>query len=46
MIARGKPLSPDVDGALRFLNIGHEWIVRGFTELTTPEMHSKWDRKQ
>lgn len=46
MIARGKPLSPDVDGALRFLNIGHEWIVRGFTELTTPEMHAKWDRKQ
>lgn len=46
MIARGKPLTPDVDGALAFLNIGHEWIVRGFTELTTPEMHSKWDRKR
>lgn len=46
MVARGEPLSPDVDGALGFLNIGHEWVVRGFTELTTAEMHAKWDRKQ
>jgi len=46
MVARGKPVSPDIDGALRFLKIGHEWIVRGFTELTTSEMHAKWERTQ
>jgi len=46
MIARGKPRSPDVDGALAFLQLGHEWIVRGFTEITTPEMHVKWNRTQ
>jgi hypothetical protein len=46
MIARGKPRSPDMDGALAFLGVGHEWIVRGFAEITTPEMHTKWKRTQ
>jgi len=23
----------------------HEWIVRGFTDLTTPEAHQKWERE-
>lgn len=44
LVARGKPLSNDLPGAGRFLDIGHEWIVRGFTEITTPEMHKKWGR--
>jgi len=46
MIARGKPDSQTIDGAFGFLNRGHEWIVRGFVELTTSAMHAKWDRKQ
>lgn len=46
LIARGKPRSPDMDGALAFLRLGHEWIVRGFAEITTPEMHAKWNRTQ
>jgi uncharacterized protein (TIGR04255 family) len=46
LIARGKPLAPDIDGALAFLNIGHEWIVNGFAELTTTEMQAKWERRQ
>ena len=46
MIARGKPLSPSIDSALDFLRIGHQWIVLGFAEITTPEMHAKWNRKQ
>jgi uncharacterized protein (TIGR04255 family) len=41
---RGMPASPEVASALKFLDIGHEWIVRGFAELTTPEMHAKWKR--
>jgi uncharacterized protein (TIGR04255 family) len=24
----------------------HEWIVRGFTDLTTPEAHQKWEREK
>ncbi len=46
MIARGKPLSPDLDGAFAFLRLGHEWIVRGFDEITTPAMHAKWNKTQ
>jgi uncharacterized protein (TIGR04255 family) len=46
LIARGKPRSPDIDGAIAFLRLGHEWIVRGFAEITTTEMHAKWKRTQ
>lgn len=46
MIARGRPRSSDIDGAIAFLRLGHEWIVRGFAEITTPEMHAKWKRTQ
>lgn len=46
MIARGKPIGSGIDGAITFLRLGHEWIVRGFTEITTPEMHTKWKRTQ
>jgi uncharacterized protein (TIGR04255 family) len=46
LTARGRPLSPDVAGAREFLNIGHRWIVQGFTTLTTPAMHSLWERTQ
>lgn len=41
LTARGKPLDNTTDGALAFLDIGHEWIVRGFAELTTPAMREK-----
>ena len=36
MIARGKPSSSDIGGAIGFLRLGDEWIVRGFAETTTP----------
>lgn len=37
---------PDGSDMLGWLEVAHEWIVRGFTELTTPEAHSKWKRMQ
>lgn len=46
MTARGKPLAAGVDGVLGFLDLGHEWIVQGFTNLTTVPMHEKWGRTQ
>jgi uncharacterized protein (TIGR04255 family) len=46
LTARGRPLSPDVTGVHRFLDLGHVWIVRGFTTLTTPHMHEIWERTQ
>jgi uncharacterized protein (TIGR04255 family) len=44
LTARGKPVGVGLDGAFGFLDIGHEWIVRGFAELTTPDMHRAWER--
>lgn len=45
LTARGAPLSPDLEGAYRFFGLGHEWIVRGFTSITTQEMHQVWERE-
>jgi uncharacterized protein (TIGR04255 family) len=42
LTARGKPVGKGLDGAFAFLDLGHEWIVRGFKDLTTLEMHQIW----
>jgi hypothetical protein len=44
LTARGAPLAPNIDGAFAFFDLGREWIVRGFADLTTPEMHRAWER--
>lgn len=46
LTARGRPDGDTVDGVMRFLDRGHEAIVRGFASITTPEMHRVWERKQ
>ena len=46
LAARGRPLGPGLDGIRAFLDLGHEWIVRGFATLTTTDMHKRWDRIQ
>jgi uncharacterized protein (TIGR04255 family) len=46
LTARGAPSPQDIDGVRQWLDLGHEWVVRGFTSLTTPEMHKKWGRTQ
>lgn len=46
LTARGEPPSPDAAGLLAFHDLGHEWIVRGFTDLTTERMHEEWGRYQ
>jgi uncharacterized protein (TIGR04255 family) len=45
LTARGKPASPNLDGILDWFDLGHEWIVRGFTDFTSEEMHKHWERK-
>ncbi len=45
LIARGKPIGEGIDGVLGFMDIGHEWIVRGFTSITTASMHELWGKK-
>ncbi len=42
--ARGRPDGDGVDGVLRFLDTGRQWIVRGFAALTTERMHEIWGR--
>lgn len=44
LTARGVPTSDSVSGILEFLDKGHEWIVRGFADCTTPRMHMVWGR--
>lgn len=43
--ARGAPCGDGIDGVLRFLDLGREWVVRGFASTTTPEMHRLWGRR-
>jgi uncharacterized protein (TIGR04255 family) len=45
LTARGRPADVGTDAVLRFLDRGHEAIVRGFASITTPEMHALWGRK-
>ncbi len=42
LTARGKPGSSSLEDILAWFDAAHEWIVRGFAELTTPEMHKVW----
>ncbi len=44
LVARGAPTKTSKDGVLGFTDRAHEWIVRGFTSVTTPGMHKKWER--
>jgi uncharacterized protein (TIGR04255 family) len=32
--------------ALEALDLGREWVVRAFAELTSEEMHERWEREQ
>lgn len=46
LTARGKPLESSIDASLLWIDLGHEWVVRGFSSLTRSEMHEKWGRIQ
>ena len=44
--AKGRPASgADID-VLSWMDLGREWIVRGFTDLTSPEAHKLWKRRR
>ena len=46
LIARGKPDSSDTPDIIQWMNLGREWIVRGFTDITTDSMHKLWLRER
>jgi len=43
LTARGMPAERGPDQALAWLDLGHEWIVNGFYDLTSPDMHGEWE---
>jgi uncharacterized protein (TIGR04255 family) len=46
LTARGAPLGPGIDGVVGFFNLAHRYIVTGFADLTTNEMHEVWGRRR
>lgn len=44
LTARVLPKSPDNKDVLEAINIGHEWVVRGFADITSKSMHQVWER--
>jgi len=44
LTARGQLKTRDLASALAGIDLGHEWVVRGFASLTRPEMHRAWER--
>jgi uncharacterized protein (TIGR04255 family) len=36
------PIGTSVDSSLDIADVGHDWIVRGFADLTTDEIHEQW----
>ena len=44
LTARGAPIGEGTEGAFTFFDLARRWIVKGFADLTTPEMHRAWER--
>lgn len=44
LIAKGPPASSESEDILGWFDLGREWIVRGFADLTTSKMHKLWKR--
>ena len=45
LTARGNPKSSSTDDILGWFDLGHEWVVRGFVDVTSPVMHNRWGLK-
>jgi uncharacterized protein (TIGR04255 family) len=44
LTARGKPTGSTDADVLAWMDLGREWVVRGFADLTTAEAHRLWGR--
>lgn len=44
LTARGGPIGEGTEGAFAFFDLARKWIVKGFVDLTTPDMHRAWER--
>lgn len=45
LLARGAPKSSSLDDLLNWLDMGREWIVKGFADFTTDAIQQTWGRK-
>ena len=45
LTARGRPIGEGREGIMTFLDLGREWVVRGFASVTSPAMHIVWGRR-
>ena len=45
LVARGNPASDSDDDISNWMDLGREWIVRGFADLTSNAAHKLWGRK-
>jgi len=46
LTARGAPRSSSDDDVLAWIDLGREWVVKGFADFTTNDMHRLWGRKR
>ncbi len=44
LTARGAPPTKDLNGVLTFFDLGREYVVRGFTSITSEAMHRIWEK--
>jgi hypothetical protein len=44
LTARVMPEAGTADSVMKALDVGHKWVVLGFTDLTTDRMHQHWGR--
>jgi uncharacterized protein (TIGR04255 family) len=44
LTARGRPQSTSDEDVLRWIDMGHEWIVLGFTDITSAKAQELWKR--
>lgn len=44
LTARGTPSSSDIKDILRWLDLGREWVLKGFNDFTTNELHQLWGK--
>lgn len=45
LTARGAPKSSSEEDVFDWLDLGRKWIVRGFADFTTAEMHNIWGKQ-
>ena len=46
LTARCKPQSSETKELLRCLDLARAWVVRGFTDFTSPKMHAIWGKRE